>query len=406
MRLRIAALLALIACLGACSKTAPVRAGDDAGTAAIPAVGITSVTRKPMSRQLTVSSELVPYQETDVWAKESGYVTDLRVDYGTRVKKGDLMAVLEIPELEAQIKQDQAAIANANDAVTRAEHVEKQVEAQRIPIHQNADRLASVAKSNPGLVAQQEVDNALGQDLALASQVEAGKSAVQAAKSALDEASAHLEHDKALFSYARITAPFDGIVTQRYANLGALMQAGTGSPTATPLVRLSEDNVFRLVIPVPESYVKYIKLGDPVQVHVTSQDKTFTGTVKRFAGDVSADTRTMHTEVELLNPSHVLMPGLYAEATLTLDRKNDALVLPIQAVTQANGQVTVFLVNSNNSLEERKIVTGMQTANDIEIVSGLQMGDRVVVSDRSGLKNGMPVKPQQVDVEQYKATQQ
>jgi multidrug resistance efflux pump len=91
------------------------------------------------------------------------------------VKKGDVMAVLEIPELEAQIKQDEAAIANAKDAVTRAQHVVEQVEAQRVPIHQNADRLASVAKSNPGLVAQQEIDNAQGQDLALASQVEAGE---------------------------------------------------------------------------------------------------------------------------------------------------------------------------------------------------------------------------------------
>jgi RND family efflux transporter MFP subunit len=392
--------------LGACSRTEPVRAVNGEHAASVPTVGFTSVTRKPMSRQLTVSSELVPYQETDVWAKESGYVTDLRVDYGSRVKKGDVMAVLEIPELEAQLKQDQAAVANATDAVTRAEHVEKQIEAQRVPIHQNADRLATVAKTTPGLVAQQEVDNAQGQDLALASQVEAAKSAVQAANSALDEAKAHLERDKALFSYARITAPFDGVVTQRYANLGALMQAGTGSPSATPLVRLSEDDTFRLVIPVPESYVRYIKVGDPAQVRITSQDKTYTGTIKRFSADVSADTRTMHTEVELLNPNHTLMPGLYAETTLTLDRKNNALVLPLQAVSQANGQVTVFAVNANNTLEERKIEIGMQTSSDVEIISGLQLGDRVVVSDRSGLKNGMQVKPQAVDVEQYKATQQ
>jgi RND family efflux transporter MFP subunit len=241
--------------------------------------------------------------------------------------------------------------------------------------------------------------------LALASQVEAGKAAVQAAKSALDEASAHLERDKALFAYARITAPFDGVVTQRYANQGALMQAGTGSPSATPLVKLSEDDIFRLVIPVPESYVKYIRLGDPVQIRITSQDKTFTGTVKRFSADVSADTRTMHTEVELLNPNHTLMPGLYAEATLSLDRKNDALTLPLQAVSQSNGQATVLVVNGNNTLEERKIAAGVQTATDIEIVSGLQAGDRVVVSDRSGLKNGMQVKPQEVSVEQYKGAQ-
>ncbi len=404
MRIQISVLVVLAACLCACSRTEPVHATDGTDRS-ISTVGVTPVTRKPMMRELTVSSELVPYQETDVWAKESGYVTDLRVDYGSRVKKGDLMAVLEIPELEAQLKQDQAAIQNATDAVTRSQRATEQVEAQRVPIHQNADRLESVGKSNPGLVAQQEIDNARGQDLALASQVEASKAGTQAAKSSLDEANAHLERDKALFAYARITAPFSGVVTQRYANQGALMQAGTSSPSAMPLVKLSQDDIFRLVIPVPESYVKYIKLGDPVKVHVTSLDKDFTGTVKRFSADVSADTRTMHTEVELLNPSHVLLPGLYAEATLMLDRKNDALVLPVQAVTQSNGQAKVFVVNGDNNLEEKTIEIGLQTANDIEVLSGLHEGDRVVVSDRSGLKTGMQVKPQIVDVQPYKAAQ-
>jgi len=409
MKLKILALMVLAAAvwvLGSCSRNEPVHANDGATPASVPTVGVTSVARQPMMRQLTVSSELVPYQETDVWAKESGYVTDLRVDYGSRVKKGDLMATLEIPELEAQLKQDEAAIKNAQEAVYSAQHVVDQMEAQRKPVHENADRLVNVSKDHPGLVAQQEIDNAVGQDLALASQVEAGRAAVQSAKSNLDESSAHLERDKALFAYARITAPFDGVVTQRYANLGALMQAGTTSPTATPLVRLSEDDVFRLVIPVAESYVRYIRIGDPVQVKITSMDRNFTGTVKRFSSDVAAETRTMHTEVELRNPDHVLMPGLYAEATLTLDRKNDALALPLQAVSQAIGEATVFVVTPDNTIEEHKIEVGLRTESYIEIVSGLKQGERVVVSDRSSLKNGMKVNPQQVDVEQFQATQQ
>jgi len=401
MRMKVFVLAVLTGLLGACSKTEPVQATDGAGSASVQTVGVTPVIRKPMMRQLTVSSELVPYQETDVWAKEAGYVKDLRVDYGSRVKKGDLMAVLEIPELEAQLKQDQAAIANANEAVTRAQRVVEQTEAQRVPIHQNAERLASVGKANPGLVAQQEIDNASGQDLALASQVEVGRAAVQAAKSSLDEASAHLERDKALFSYARITAPFDGIVTQRYANQGALMQAGTGSPSATPLVRLSEDDIFRLVIPVPESYVRYIKIGDPVQVRISSQNKTLTGMVKRFSAGVSSDTRTMHTEVELLNPNHSLMQGLYAEATLTLDRKDNALVAPLQAISQSGDAASVLVVDGNDTLENRKVTLGLQTDTDAEILSGLKEGERVVISDRSGLKPGLQVKPQVVEVPKY-----
>ena len=403
MRLRITALLALIAAVGlldSCSKTEAVSAGNGA-EANLPSVGVVAVTRKPLMRQITLSSELVPYQETDVWAKESGYVKDLLVDYGSRVKKGDVMAVLEIPELEAQLKQDQAGISNAQEAVNRAQRVVDQIEAQRKPAHENADRLTSVGKSHPGLVAQQEIDDAEGKDLALASQIEAGKAAVQAAKSTLDEADARLERDKALFSYSRITAPFTGVVTQRYANLGALMQAGTSSPSATPLVRLSEDDQFRLVIPVPESYVKYIRIGDPVDVRVSSLDKNFTGTVKRFSEDVSAETRTMHTEVQLENPTHVLKPGLYAEATLTLERKNNALAVPLQAVKRTGDEATVMLVDANNALQERKVDLGFQTATDAEILGGLAQGDRVVISDRSGLKAGMQVKPQVVEVPQY-----
>jgi RND family efflux transporter MFP subunit len=220
----------------------------------------------------------------------------------------------------------------------------------------------------------------------------------------LEEAKAKLQHDRAIFDYARITAPFAGVVTQRYANLGTLMQSGTNSSTqAMPLVRLSQDDKFRLVIPVPESYVKYIRVNDPVQVRVSSLDKVFPGKVTRFSLDVTADTRTMHTEVDVANTSHVLIPGLYAEASLTLQRKGAALVLPLQAISQTHDQATVFLVDRNNTLQERKIALGLQTATDAEVLSGLNEGDRVVVSDRSGLKSGMHVNPQFVDVIQYQS---
>jgi RND family efflux transporter MFP subunit len=396
------ALLTLLVCLGACSSSQVVGAGVGDERESVMTVGVTPVARKPMMRQLTVSSELVPFQEIDVYAKESGYVKDLLVDYGSRVQKGQLMAVLEIPELEMQIQQDTAAIASAAERVTHAQHELDRLEAQHQVVHLQSDRLSGVEKTRPGLVAQQEIDDAKGKDLALEAQVEGGKSAYETAQSQVDEAKAKQQRDKVMFDYARITAPFAGIVTQRFANQGALMQAGTSSSTqAMPLVRLSQDDLFRLVIPVPESYVKYIHIGDPVQVHVPSLDKVVPGRVARFSVDVTADTRTMHTEVDVLNPAHVLMPGLYAEAILTLERKNSALVVPLQAVNQAGGQATIFLVDPNSTLQERKITLGFETATDAEVLSGLNEGDRVVVSDRSGLKAGLHVKPQEVEVLQY-----
>ena len=264
-------LLALLVWLGACSKSQAVRAGHRHEEESVTKVGVTTVTRKSLMRQITISSELVPFQEIDVYAKEAGFVKDLLVDYGSRVQKGQLMAVLEIPELEVQLQQDAAAIQSAGERVTRAHHELNRLETEHHVAHLQADRLTGVAKTRPGLVAQQEIDDAQGKDLALESQMEAGKSALQAAESDLVEVTAKRQRDKVIFEYARITAPFTGVVTQRYANLGTLMQAGTNSSTqAMPLVRLSQDDLFRLVIPVPESYVKYIHVNDPVQVRVPS----------------------------------------------------------------------------------------------------------------------------------------
>jgi RND family efflux transporter MFP subunit len=370
-------------------------------------VAVAKVARKNLAQTLTISSELVPFQEIDVYAKESGYVTDLRVDYGSHVKANDILAVLEIPELQSQLKEDAAAIKNASDQITHAQNELARIQATYKALKANSDRLSSVAKSNPALVAQQEVDDQVAKTDASAEQIEAANSNIASAQSLLAVAQAKREHDQVLFDYTKITAPFDGVVTQRYANKGTLLQAGTNSSTqAMPLVKLSEDDLFRLVIPVPESDVRFIHLGDPVSVIVPSlNNRAFPGTVARFSEDVAADTRTMHTEVNVPNPQRVLIPGLYAQATIALEKKNNVLTVPLQALTQSGDQSTVDVVDSSNKIEIRPVVTGILSATDAEIVSGLQDGDTVVVGDRSGLKTGQTVHPQVTDLMQYQENQ-
>jgi RND family efflux transporter MFP subunit len=365
-------------------------------------VAVVNAAPKTLSRKLTLSSELVPFQEIDVYAKESGYVRKLFVDYGTHIKDGQIMAVLEIPELQAQIDEDQAQIKNASDQVVQAEHELKRYKAQYEALHLEYTRLNAVFKTQPGIVAQQEVDDAQGKDLAAASQADAGQAALSAAQSRVASARAKQVHDQTLLDYSKITAPFSGIVTDRYANLGTLMQAGTGSSTqAIPLVRLSEDDLFRLVIPVPEAYVRYIRVGDPVNVHVPSLNGNFPGKVARFSVDVNENTRTMHTEVDVPNPSRVLLPGLYAEAELQLDQKDDVLAVPVQALYHLGDKTTLLVVNREGQLDDRTVQVGIQTSSDAEIVSGLHDGEQVVVSDRSGLKSGQRVRPQLQTVLQY-----
>jgi RND family efflux transporter MFP subunit len=363
---------------------------------------VTKVARKSLQRQITLSSELVPFQEIDVYAKESGFVKNLYVDYGSRVQTGQLMATLEIPELEAELQVDQSAIKNATDEVSRAEHELKRYQAQYRALHLEYTRLNGVFESQPGLVAQQEVDDAQGKDLAAASQVDAGESGLEAAQSQLLVGKSRLIHDQALFAYARITAPFSGVITQRYANLGTLMQAGTSSSTqAMPLVKLSEDDLYRLVIPVPESSVRYIRVNDPVDVHVPSLNRSFPGKVARFSVDVQADTRTMHTEVDVPNRDRLLMPGMYAETTLTLEAKDNVLAVPLEAVNHEGDQTTVYVASPTGKVEDRVIALGLETSTEAEVVSGLAEGEPVIVSDRSGLKPGQEVRPQVVQMLQF-----
>jgi RND family efflux transporter MFP subunit len=396
---------AITVIMASCGTPGKVQAnnpgGPGAGSSEV-AVGVVKIGRKSLGRTLTLSSELVPFQEIDVYAKESGFVKQLFVDYGSRVQANQILATLEIPELQLQVKQDEAAIKNASDQIKYAQNLVSRAEAQHNVLQLQFGRLDGVAKSKPGLVAQQEVDDSEGKALASAAQVDAAKSNLQSAESQLQAAQAKRERDQVLFDYSKITAPFAGTVTQRFANLGTLLQAGTSSSTqAMPLVRLSQDDLFRLVIPVPESYVQYIHIGDPVSVMVPSLNRTFPGKVARFSVDVKEDTRTMHTEVDVPNLNRVLLPGLYAQATINLEQKANAIALPLQALNQANNQTTVDVVDSSNKIVIRPVVVGIQTDTDAEILSGLREGDMVVVSDRSSLRAGEEVRPKMTDLVQY-----
>jgi len=365
-------------------------------------VGVVKVVRKPLQRTLVVSSELVPFQQIDVYAKESGFVQKLNVDYGSHVQAGQVMAVLEIPELQVQLDEDQAEIKDAASEVARSQQEVDRMQAQEKVAHLQFTRLDQVAKSRAGLIAQQEVDDWQGKDAAAQAQTAAARSALQSAQSQLTRTQARLKHDEVIFDYSKITAPFSGVVTKRYANLGTLMQSGTNSSTQVlPLVQLSEDDLFRLVMPVPESYVGDIHVGDPVAVRVPSLDRSFPGKVARFSVDVEFDTRTMHTEVNVPNPDHILLPGVYAEATLTLNRKNQAIAVPPEAVNIEGDGRSVWVVDPSGKVQARSVTVGLETPDDVEVLSGLRPGELVAVGDRSRLKAGETVQPKEIQLIQY-----
>jgi len=356
----------------------------DSGAGA-PTVAVVKVERRDLASELNIASEFQPFQEISVYAKVSGYIRKLHVDWGTRVKQGQLLAELEIPELEQQIQHDEAAVAQAEEQLNEAQSAYSVA-------HVTFTRLASVQKSRPELISQQDIDVAQGKDLE-------GKAAVSAAQQALLEAKAAREKDKAMYSYSRITAPFDGVVTEIDAYTGALLPAGTSSNKGDQaLCKLSQDRILRLVIPVPESAVPDIRLGGDVQVHVPVLKKTFRGSVARIAQQVDLATRTMHTEIDVPNPNLEIVPGMYAEASLVLKNAHAVLAVPVQAINRQEDRASVFLVDPTNTIQERRIQIGLEAPDEVEILSGLDENSLVVVGNRSQLRAGAKVIPKPVSI--------
>ena len=201
---------------------------------------------------------------------------------------------------------------------------------------------------------------------------------------------------KTLFGYAQITAPFASVITHRYADTGAMIQAGTSSQTQTmPLVRLSQNNVLRLIIPVPESAVSRIRLHAPVDVHVESLGRTFAGTVARFSDRLDGDTRTMRVEVDVPNPTLELVPGMYAQASIALDQATDALTIPVQAIDRTEKGASVVVVSRQGAVERRDVELGLETADRVAVTRGVDAGDLVVTGNRAQLKAGEIVRPKE-----------
>ena len=375
-----------------CSKTESVLAG----TSDLPTVAVARTTTENLSHDLILTAEFRPFQEVDVMAKVAGYIKRINVDVGDRVKLGDLLATLEIPEMADDQRRANAALERSQSEVTRAGDELRRAESAHEIVHLSLQRLAAVAEKRPGLIAQQEIDDARSKDLVAEAQIASAKSGLAAATDQVHVNTADLERVRTMLDYTRVTAPFAGVVTMRYADTGSMIQAGTASQTqAMPVVRLSENSLLRLVLPVPESAVPTVHIGQQVEVRVPTLKRGFPGKVARFSGKLSLATRTMATEVDVPNPGLVLIPGMYAEVDLTLDRRNSVLAIPVTAVDMNGAAATgrVMVITPNNRVEVRTISLGIETASKVEVRSGLNEGDLVVIAGRSSLQPGEEVRP-------------
>ncbi len=377
---------------------ASCHSGDSDSTAKaadMPSARVAVAQRGDISRVLTLAGQFQPYQVVDVHPKVSGYMKRINVDIGDIVHQGQTLAILEVPELRAELEQSVFQLKQSQQEIALAQQEIKRAEALDFALHAQYDRLKQAAATRPGLIAQQELDDARAKDLDSQAQIDAAKAAMAAAQQHAEAARAENERVQALEDYTNVTAPIAGVVIWRYADTGALIQGGTNSNDSTlPIVRLSQSTLLRLRVPVPEDDIQYVHEGGLVDVRVDAINRSFTGKIVRFTRDVNFETRTMETEVDVDNKDLSIAPGMYANTALQLAHAENTVTIPVEALClNAQGQQTVYVLDADNGIHIRNVQIGIQGSKLAQITSGVAPGERVLIGGQEKYHEGQVVHP-------------
>ncbi len=296
-------------------------------------------------------------------------------------------------------------VSAAQANILTAEGAVKRAEAGAAIAHLSYQRILDVSTKNAGLVPRQEVDVAQSHDLEASAQLASAQSELRAAKEGLTEATSERSRTEAMLAYATIRAPFTGVVTKRYANTGSMIQAGTASQTqAMPIVQLAQNDLLRLIFPVPVNDAAQIRNGQQVSVNVVTLGKTFPGTITRYADTLQTSTRTMSTEVDVPNPKGLLIPGMYAEVRLHEASGTNVLSVPLDGVEGLGGNAESAYLVRDGKVVVVPVTTGVQTPTRVQILSGVQQGDTVIVGRHTTLSAGEKVNPQPAGYESNGST--
>jgi len=365
------------------SRPAPLLAAGKVSAAeeSLPVVTVVEPVRRVAVQTITLPASVEAIEKATLYAKVSGYVQWIKADKGDWVKKGEALAQLEVPEVEMEYKSAQAAVAEAQAEYERAEaeaHL-KQLTYQRTQ---------GVRDSEPTVVSPQEVDVARA-----ASETAVGDA--RFAKAHVDKARAELGRLQVLSEFARVTAPFDGVVTERFVDPGALIQAGANS-SGSPLVLVASIGQVRVYISVPEVDVPQVARGVPAKVSLDAfPGKQFTGKVTRFADSLDPQSRTMKTEIDLPNPGHRILPGMFGTVSLELATDPNAVFLPDQSVRQDSGGSKFVYVVENGRLRKVAIQTGQDNGTETQVF-GLRGEEPIVLSGGENLQEGTHVKAMKI----------
>src|SRR3982751_3754190 len=304
-------------------------------SSAPPAVEVVTVVQRALDATAGLPGELEPYETAALFPRVTGFVKSVRVDRGSRVKSGELLAQIEAPELDAQRAEAESKV-HADEAQLGAVRAKADADAATY------DKLKA-ASATPGVVA--------GNDVLVAQKaVEVDRSQVTAAERGVDAARQSLKAVTQIEAYLRMIAPFDGVVTERNVHPGALVGPGTGGAAAAPLFRVVQDDKLRLVVPVPERYLSGIDLGTTMSFTASAYPgQKFSGRVARLAHAIDPRTRTMPVELDVVNADRRLAPGTYCQVEWPLRRIGDSLFVPSASVASTTDRMFVVRVRNNRA---------------------------------------------------------
>ena len=354
---------------------------------ALPRVDVLQVGRSSAKSELALPGNIQAVTEAPILARADGYVKRRMVDIGDRVRAGQPLAEIEAPELDQQVRQAQANVQQTRAALEQALANQRQGKANAELARVTADRWKNLA--GKGVVSRQENDQYQAQYEAQVANLDALDKAVAASRSNEAAAEANLSRLNEVQGYRIVKAPFDGVITLRNVDVGALVNAG-----GTLLYRIAQMDVLRIYVNVPQSNADLIRTGQPAQLTVSNlPGRRFTGSVARTANSLDPNSRTMLVEVQVPNRDGVLLPGMYAQVDLSSSRANPPLLLPGEALVVRADGTQVALVRPDHTVHMQKIQVGRDYGDKLEIITGLTEGDLVVVNPSDIVREGVEVDP-------------
>jgi len=364
-------------------------------TSLIPAgvdVGVTQPVQEELILQIGLSGNVEPFEETILYSRVGGYLESISVDIGDSVKRGQVLAKVLIPEMLDEYHGLEAELEGAR---SDQQNVLAELELQKVEkelAKLTYDRVRSVREEEPDMMPQQAEDEARAKFQAAGAQEEVIQTRIVQAKSGVKRVEAALKRHQTLMEYAEIKAPFSGIVTERFVDSGALIEAGTGSGSARPLLTISQLQRLRVFFDVPEDKVPQVQVGDLAEITVDAlPGAQLEGKVARFAKVLNPETRSMRTEVTLRNTERLLFPGMHVRVRLLLERRAAAILLPAEALRFKEGASFVYVVDGDTA-RETPIETGFDDGIRVEVTGGLSGEETVIVTARESLSDGVKVR--------------